>query len=150
MLVFLLVILLAGLGGFGYWAYTQGYLKSLPFLKFGSDNTTTSTTTGPKDTTPPAINNIRTGAVALQEASILWDTDDLSSSQVEWGPKGSFGNKTDIEYDPSTGTSLGVVTHGVIIKGLVATTDYQYRVISKNKDGLETISDVNYFTTPTE
>jgi hypothetical protein len=149
MLVFLLILLLAGLGGFGYWAYTQGYLRSLPFLKFGSDNTTatTSSTTGPKDTTAPVIKDIKISATGTDGFCVTWGTDDNSSSQVEYGPKGSSTSKTDVTDAPSK-TSMGVVAHGVCIKGLSASTEYQYRVISKNKDGLETISDVNYVSTP--
>lgn len=152
MLIFLLVILIAGLGGFGYWAYSQGYLKSIPFLKAGSDNATTSgsTSTGPKLTVPPTITDVTTGTKAITEVAILWKTDQLSSSQVEWGPFGNFTTKTEIEMDPTTGDSIGTTDHGIIVKGLVANTKYQYRVISKNKDGLEAMSAVNDFTTPAE
>lgn len=145
MLIFLLILLIVGLGGFGYWAYTQGYLKSI--LKFGSDNTT-KTSQGPTYTTPPAISNIKVTGTGTDGFNVTWDTDQLSSSQVEYGPKGSYTGKTDIELDPTTGKSLGTTSHGVTVKGLSASTDYQYRVISKNKDGLESPSDVNYVSTP--
>lgn len=145
MLVFLLILLLAGLGGFGYWAYTQGYLKSLPF-KIGSDNSSTSSS-GPKLTTAPKISNIKVSQSAVDGFCVTWDTDQFSSSQVEYGPKGSFGSKTDAVDVPSS-SSMGVMTHGVCVSKLQAKTDYQYRVISKNKDGLESMSDVMYVTTP--
>jgi hypothetical protein len=153
MLVFLLVLLIGGLGGFGYWAYTQGYLKSIPFLKIGSDNSTTTPgkTNGAKLTVPPTLTGVTTGTKAIKEVAILWKSDQLSSSQVEWGPFGSFTTKTTIEMDPTSGNSIGTTDHGVIIKGLQANTKYQYRVISKNKDGLETVSSpANDFTTPSE
>ena len=151
MLILLLVILIGGLGGFGYWAYSQGYLKSIPFLSSGSSNaTSTQDGWGPKLTTPPTITDVKTGTKAINEVAILWKTDQLSSSQVEYGPFGTFTNKTEIELDPTTKLSLGTVDHGVIIKGLQANTKYQYRVISKNKDGLESVSSTNDFTTPSE
>ena len=149
MLVFLLILLIAGLGGFGYWAYSQGYLKSIPFLKFGSDNTT-QTSQGPKYTTPPTITGVQVSAQAIKEVGILWNTDQPSSSQVEWGTTSSYGNKTEITDDPTSGKVLGAVTHGVTINGLTKNTAYNYRVISKNKDGLESKSDDNTFTTPAE
>ena len=148
MLIFLLVLLIAGLAGFGYWAYTQGYLKSI--LKFGSDNSTKTSTGVIKDTVPPAISSVEVSSKAIKEAGILWKTDKPSSSQVEWGPKGSFGNKTEVQDDPVSGTSIGAVTHGVKITGLTGSTDYQYRVLSHTNGSADAVSDTEFFTTPSE
>jgi hypothetical protein len=148
MLVFLLVLLLAGLAGFGYWAYSQGYLKSI--LKFGSDNTTKTSMAAPKDTTPPAISGVEVTSKAIKEVGIIWKTDKPSSTQVEWGPKGSFGNKTEISDDPVSGASIGVTDHGVIVSGLTGNTEYQYRVISHTSGSADAVSDTNTFTTPAE
>ncbi len=98
----------------------------------------------------PVISEITISSKAIKEIAIFWKTDKPSSSQVEWGPKGSFGNKTEIQDDPVGGKSLGTVGHGVIVKGLTGNTEYQYRVISHNKDGVEAISDTNPVTTPSE
>jgi hypothetical protein len=147
MLIFLLVLLIAGLAGFGYWAYTQGYLKSI--LKFGSDNTT-KTSQGTKDTVPPAISKVEVTTKAIKEVGIVWKTDKPSSSQVEWGIKGSFGNKTELSDDPASGTSIGLVDHGVIVKGLTGNTEYQYRVLSHTNGSADTVSETNFFTTPSE
>ena len=148
MLIFLLVLLIAGLAGFGYWAYSQGYLKSI--LKFGSDNTTKTSTGVIKDTMPPVISSVEVSSKAIKEAGILWKTDKPSSSQVEWGTKGSFGNKTDVQDDPLSGISIGAVTHGVKITGLIGSTDYQYRVLSHTNGSTDAVSDTNFFTTPSE
>ena len=148
MLIFLLVLLIAGLAGFGYWAYSQGYLKSI--LKFGSDNTTKTSSGVIKDTVPPVISSVEVSSKAIKEAGILWQTDKPSSSQVEWGPKGSFGNKTEVADDPVSGASIGTVTHGVKITGLTGSTDYQYRVLSHTNGSADATSDTNFFTTPSE
>jgi hypothetical protein len=148
MLILLLVVLLAGLAGFGYWAYSQGYLKSI--LKFGSDNTTTTSQGKQKDTVPPTISGVEITSKAIKEVAIFWKTDKPSSSQVEWGPKGSFGNKTTIQDDPVSGTSMGVTSHGVIIKGLTANTEYQYRVLSHTDGSTDAVSATNTVTTPPE
>jgi hypothetical protein len=148
MLVFLLVLLLAGLAGFGYWAYSQGYLKSI--LKFGSDNTTKTSMGAPKDTTPPAISGVEVTSKAIKEVGIVWKTDKPSSTQIEWGPKGSFGNKTEIQDDPVSGTSIGVTDHGVILKGLTGNTEYQYRVLSHTNGSADAVSATNNFATPAE
>jgi hypothetical protein len=149
MLVFLLILLIGGLGGFGYWAYSQGYLKSIPFLKMGSDNTTQKSG-GAAYTTPPKISDVKVTATAIKSVGIQWNTDQPSSSQVEWGSSTSYGSKTDIADDPSTGSVMGVVTHGVTVTGLSGNTTYHYRVISKNKNGLSSTSEDNTVTTPAE
>jgi len=148
MLVFLLVLLIAGLAGFGYWAYSQGYLKNI--LKFGSDNTTKTSMGAPKDTTPPVISSVEVSSKAIKEVGIIWKTDKPSSTQVEWGPTGSFGNKTEIQDDPVSGTSIGVTDHGVIVKGLTGNTEYQYRVLSHTNGSVDAVSATNNFTTPSE
>lgn len=146
MLVILLVLLVVGLGGFSYWAYAQGWLRGLPFLSGGENATTQSTET--KYTTPPTISNVKITATGVDGFCVTWDTDQFSSSQVEYGPKGSFTSKTEVTDQPSS-TSAGVMTaHGVCIKGLQAGTEYQYRCISTNKDGLTGMSEINYVTTP--
>lgn len=148
MLIFLLILLIAGLAGFGYWAYSQGYLKSI--FKFGSDNSTKTSSGVSKDTVPPTITKVEVTSKAIKEAGIVWKTDKPSSTQVEWGPKGSFGNKTEITDDPVSGTTIGAVDHGVIVKGLTGNTEYQYRVLSHTNGSADAVSSTNFFTTPSE
>jgi hypothetical protein len=151
MLVFLLIVLIGGLGGFGYWAYTQGYLKAIPFLKSASDNSTTgSNSGGPKLTVPPTISDIKVNAGFVDGANITWSTDQLASGQVEYGAFGTFTTKSTIDTDPVGGKNAGSVTHGITLKGLTASTKYQYRVISHNKDGIEAVSSTNDFTTASQ
>lgn len=148
MLVFLLIVLLAGLGGFGYWAYSQGYMKSIPFLKFGSENGSTKTSS---NAVPPVISGISVDTPALDGFIVRWATDVPASSQVEYGPKGSYTSKTDVVTDNTTGNILYPTgpTHAVVVTGLTAGTDYQYRVISVTPAGGTATSDVQYVTTAT-
>jgi hypothetical protein len=144
MLVFLLIVLIAGLGGFGYWAYSQGYLKSLPLPKFGSENSTKTIS----NAVPPQIKNVSVDTPALDGFIVRWDTDVPASSQVEYGPKGSFTNKTAVVTDNATGQILyPIVNHAVVVSGLSADTDYQYHVISVTPDGGTATSATNYATT---
>lgn len=145
MLVFLLVLLLAGLSGFGYWAYSQGYLKGV-IPKFGSDNTTIKTSA---NVVPPKISDVKVDTPALDGFIIRWTTDVPASSQVEYGPKGSFGNKTDIVKD-TDGKTLYPILHAVVVSGLEKATDYQYRVISTTPDGGTAMSDINYVKTASD
>jgi hypothetical protein len=143
MLVFLLVILIAGLGGFGYWAYSQGYLKGLPIPKFGSDNSTKTNA----NATPPQISGIGVDTPALDGFIVRWTTNVMASSQVEYGPKGSYTSKTDVVTDNTTGKILYPFSHAVVVNGLTQGTDYQYRVISVTPAGGEAESDVQYVST---
>ena len=145
MLIFLLVILLAGLGGFGYWAYSQGYLKGLPLPKFGNENSTKTSS----NAKPPKITDITIDTPALDGFIVRWSTDVPASSQVEYGPKGSFTGKTDVVTDNNTGQVLYPAgpTHAVVVKGLQEGTEYQYRVISTTPDGGTAMSDTNFATT---
>jgi phosphodiesterase/alkaline phosphatase D-like protein len=82
-------------------------------------------------------------------ASINWTTDELSSSQVEYGTTTTYGiSKPDPPSDdPSSGQSVGVITHPVVLTGLQANTTYHYRVKSKDAAGNEAVSDDQTFTT---
>ena len=99
---------------------------------------------------PPVISNVKVTTKAIKQVGIEWKTDKPSSSQVEWGPKGSFGNKTAITDDPVSGTTIGAVDHGVIITDLTGNTDYQYRVLSHTNGSADAASDTNFVTTPSE
>ncbi|MHB8085569.1 MAG: fibronectin type III domain-containing protein [Dehalococcoidia bacterium] len=143
MLIFLLIILIAGLGGFGYWAYSQGYLKGLPIPKFGSDNGTKTSS----NSTAPQITEISVDTPGLDGFIVRWKTDLIASSQVEYGLKGSFTSKTDVVTDNTTGQVLYPIFHAVVVKGLAEGTDYQYRVISATPQGGTATSDVQYAST---
>jgi len=151
MLVFLLILLVLALAGFTYYAAYQHYIK-LPFSVPGitSDNTTKTTQS------PGAPPKIVAESVKIQGTPFLdgfivnWTTDKNASSQVEYGPKGSFTGKTEIEKDATTNQILYPILHAVIVKGLNKNTEYQYRVISKSVDGVEAMSDTNYVTTASD
>jgi len=149
-LVLILVVLLIALGGFTLWQFGPRFGIDIAGMFSG-----TSSTSSKPDTTKPVISGIHE-STDYKSASITWTTDDLSSSQVEYGTDTSYGTlepttpATDPSYqDPATGnyTSLGVTTHEVVITGLDADTTYHYRIKSKNKDGLETVSEDRTFKT---
>lgn len=151
MLVFLLVFLLAGLGGFGYWAYSQGYLKSLPFLNFGSENTTASGSQGAKDQIAPEIRNLRVDTPALDGFWVRFDTDKPANCYVEYGPKGgTLSNKTDVEKDNDGNPIYPVTSHAIAVKNLTQNTEYQFRVVATNLDGVSATSETRDVKTASE
>ncbi|MCJ7516026.1 MAG: zinc ribbon domain-containing protein [Dehalococcoidia bacterium] len=148
LLVMLLIILLIGLGGLIYWQRDS----LLAFFKSSTGVTTNTTTI---DTTKPVISSIvqptSPDTLGPTSASILWHTDELSSSQVEYGTEITYGSvqPSTPADDPTGGTSLGVVTHSIVVTGLQPTTPYHYRVKSKDAAGNEAVSADNTFTTTT-
>ena len=116
----------------------------------GISGTTTGTTT---DTTKPVISSIvqptSPDTLGPTSASIGWQTDELSSTQVEYGTTATYDKLEPAQPadDPTGGASLGVIDHSVVLTGLQPNTTYHYRVKSKDAAGNEAISDDNTFTT---
>ena len=100
------------------------------------------------DTTPPTISNV-SASTTETSATITWTTDELASSQVEYGTTSAYGSSSPATpaNDPSSGTSIGVTSHSVQLTGLEPGTQYHYRVRSKDASGNEAVSSVKAFTT---
>jgi hypothetical protein len=94
------------------------------------------------DTTGPVITNVLSGNISQTGATITWDTDEPSTSQVEYGPTLVYGDQT------APDSSL-VTSHIVVITGLTPDTQYHFRVISKDDDINQNQSGDNTFTTLT-
>jgi hypothetical protein len=140
--VLLLFILLIGLGVL---AYLQTPLGSMVKDILGISGSTTTTT----DVTKPEISNVKP-TVDVGGVIISWKTDQLSSSQVEYGKTNTYGSvfPAQPDTDPTTGQSAGVVEHSVTISAatLEKGVTYHFRVKSKNKAG-EAVSGDGTFTT---
>jgi hypothetical protein len=146
----------------GVLAYLQtplgGMVKDI--LGISGTGTTTDTNTNTDgntaaDTTKPALTFPIEPTVGPTSVSINWTTDELSSSQVEYGLSTTYNNviPTQPDTDPTVlGTDgkpkyAGVITHAVVITGLQPETLYHYRVKSKDAAGNEAVSDDMTFTT---
>lgn len=89
--------------------------------------------------------------------AVNWKTDELSSSQVEYGKTTSYGSV--MPSEPATDPTIvdaegkqqwaGVLEHSVTIlqSDLEFDTTYHFRVISKDKAGNEAISEDKTFKT---
>ena len=107
----------------------------------------TFTTSAEADTTAPSISNVFVLVATESSAAITWRTDELGSSQVEYGTTtdlGTFAPSTPAN-DPTSGTSIGVSTHSVALTGLTHGTTYYYKVRSKDGAGNEAMSEVDVF-----
>jgi hypothetical protein len=105
----------------------------------GSDNTFTTTGTG-CDTTDPVITNIASSATE-NAATITWDTDELSTTQVFYGLTTSYGSSTGV-----TDTS-GSLAHTADLSNLTSCTTYHYQVSSTDMSSNNAVGVDQTFTT---
>jgi peptidoglycan/xylan/chitin deacetylase (PgdA/CDA1 family) len=100
----------------------------------------TFTTTLP-DTTPPTISSVSATNVGVAGATIAWNTNEGSTSQVQYGTTTAYGSSTTLD------TAL-VTSHSVTLGGLSQATLYHYRVLSRDAAGnLATSGDYTFTTT---
>jgi large repetitive protein len=92
------------------------------------------------DTTLPVISNVTAANIAGTSTQISWDTNEPSTSQVEYGLTANYGNKS------SLSSSL-VTTRSISIKNLKQYTLYHYRAISQDSIGNRAVSQDYTLTT---
>lgn len=129
-LVILLVVLLIGLGGFGYWAFYGS-----PPWQGSSGSTSLSITGGPlfSPTSPEGSDTVN--------MTVTWETSDLAIGNVEYGADTSYGSVSNWE-------SNYVKSHSIEIVGLDKDTSYHCRIVSKDQKGNEVTSNDIGFKTP--
>ena len=94
------------------------------------------------DTTAPTISAVTPSNISSTSATITWTTNELATSQVEYGLTSSYGTLTPIDNALAT-------SHSVVVPGLTPTTKYNYRVRSKDAAGNEKIGSNSTFKTLT-
>ncbi len=96
------------------------------------------------DTLPPRIVAMAGPVSASFDSSlILWETDEASTSLVEYGPTPEYRFR-------STANATRVLQHGVTLTRLKPATTYYYRLVSKDALGNAVRSEGFTFTTPPE
>jgi PKD repeat protein len=100
----------------------------------------TFTTSAIADTTPPVISSIQATNITSSAVTITWTTNEVSTTQTEYGLTTSYGNLTPLD------SSL-LTIHSVTIIGLSSFTTYDFRVRSRDAAGNEAISGNRTFTT---
>ena len=98
------------------------------------------TTSSLPDTTGPVISSVNSSSITVSGATITWSTNELATSQVEYGLTEEYGSTTTL--DATKGNS-----HSVEMTDLKAGKTYHYRVISKDAANNEKVSDDFTFTT---
>ena len=109
------------------------------------------------DAKPPLISEVDSPVKTANSAVITWKTDELSTSQVEYGivASTSAGNYAHLTLNSSIPTiyhsmTLSAETNDTLsgTNELSKLTTYYYRVKSTDKAGNESVSEENTFTTP--
>ncbi|MDP3965753.1 MAG: fibronectin type III domain-containing protein [bacterium] len=106
----------------------------------GLSNIPSETTTSEGDTTPPAISSIAATNIEDKSAVIIWTTNEIADSQVEYGKSASYGSQTSLD-------GAFVTDHSVTLTGLSSATQYHYRVKSRDSAENLAISGDNVFLT---
>jgi hypothetical protein len=91
-------------------------------------------------TVPLTALNIAVSDITLNAATVTWQTNGLSDSQVEYGITDSYGL---VASQPTDSTN----SHSVRLTGLTAATNYHYRVKSSSAVG-DAVSTDSTFSTP--
>jgi hypothetical protein len=102
----------------------------------------TFTTTAEITTTTLVLSNIA-ATVGTNDAVITWDTNEPSSSLVEYGLTGALGDSLGGDI------FVPVTSHSISLSGLSSGTLYHYRVISVDPSGETVESEILTFTTDT-
>jgi hypothetical protein len=98
------------------------------------------TTFATADATAPAISAVNSSNIAAIGATINWTTDELATTQVEYGLTTEYGRTTILDRNLTT-------THTVRLTSLSANSTYHYRAMSKDPAGNEAVSEDLTFTT---
>jgi len=103
-------------------------------------NEVSKTISASSDVTAPIISNVTTSSISGTSATISWSTNEVSSSQAEFGTSTSYGSSTTID-------NTLVTSHTVTVSGLTSWTTYHFRVKSQDGSGNLTVSSDFTFTT---
>ncbi len=133
-LLVILIVLLAGLGVFGYYAF---FSDSPPW----GGGTAVTPTDILKFKGGPFVSGTSDNTTGKASMAITWETDELTKGRVEYGMDTDYGKMSDWE-------SNFVKSHSVDLSNLDADTSYHYRIISKDKDDKQSASNDRSFKTP--
>ena len=129
----------------GYYLYATTGVKdeagNAMSSAYGASSTSAFTTvSATSDTTAPVITDVQMSTSTVTTATIIWTTDELSSSTVQYGTTSNYGS--------SETTSTLVSSHSVVLTGLASGTTYHFRVKSTDAAGNTGTSVDNIFITP--
>jgi hypothetical protein len=90
--------------------------------------------------TPPVISSVVVSSILPATATIIWTTNEGSSSEVEYGPTTAYGSFSTLDVNL-------VTAHTTLVGNLSPTTLYHFRVRSRDAAGNLAVSGDLTFTT---
>ncbi|MFQ5500092.1 MAG: fibronectin type III domain-containing protein, partial [Candidatus Zixiibacteriota bacterium] len=129
---------LTGLQASTLYHYRVRSIDSVGNEAIGTDHT--FTTPAASDPNAPVITAVVSGDMSSSSVLITWTTDELATSQIEYGTSISYGGFTSL--DPTM-----VLNHSMTVGFLQASTTYHFRVKSRDAAGNEGMSADSTFTT---
>ncbi len=124
-------------------AITSGSHTLTAMARDAAGNQTTSEpveVTSSDDLILPIISNIIVSSISGSSATIVWTTDELGTSQVNYGLTSAYGSTTALN-------ATLLVAHAITLNGLAGGTLYHLRVRSSDLAGNLALSDDVTFTT---
>lgn len=91
------------------------------------------------DITAPIITNV-VASPTEATAVITWTTNEVATSQVEYGKNASYGSASPLNQAPA-------ISHSITLSSLEPNTTYHFRVKSKDKAGNQAVSEDDTFIT---
>jgi peptidoglycan hydrolase-like protein with peptidoglycan-binding domain len=91
----------------------------------------TSTATSTPDTTPPTLSGVSATNITSSSVQITWSTNEAATSKVSY----STSTPVDTVNAPTVNDSTLVLSHGLAIPNLAASTTYYYVVSSRDAAG---------------
>ena len=117
---------------------TPAPAPALPPVDTSTSNTTAPATTpvvqtaapvvAPSDTTPPVISGVTEASLSQTDATIVWSTNELATSELRYGMTNSYGSNATL------GVSTALV-HTATLLGLTAGTTYYYCIDATDTSG---------------
>jgi hypothetical protein len=106
----------------------------------GNEDPTPAQRTFFVDTVPPEISNVNAADVTYAGATIVWDTNEPATSQIEYGLNINYGTTTSLN-------NTLIYNHSMNLNNLIPNVFYHYRVRSMDAAGNESVSSDYTFTT---
>jgi len=124
---------------FGYWDGDASGSSATITIIMDSDKTVIAHFA---DTIAPVISGVDISGITESSATIKWQTDELATSQVEYGETIDYGSITALNEKSTT-------SHSVTLTELKPETTYHFRIKSVDEARNEALSDDYTFTTKT-
>ncbi len=96
--------------------------------------------TPPADTTAPAISGVANLSLGITDGTIVWTTDELAVSHLEYGTTQSYGTQATLD-------ATALLAHTAVLLGLTANTTYYYCIHATDIAGNTANSCGHSFTT---